>query len=59
MSIFLSVHYTAVLRGDGLLPELAALLERPVPKVAEPVDVLPDSGIPFQQSNFKRPTGRL
>ena len=43
MSLMLSFHLVAAIRGDGLLPELAAVLERPIPRVAEPVEVLPDS----------------
>lgn len=59
MSIFLLIHYSAALHGDGLLPELAALLERPIPKVAEPVDALPDSESPLPQKNLNQPAGRL
>jgi hypothetical protein len=58
MGIFLSIHYTAVLRGDGLLPELVAVMERPIPKVAEPVDVLSDSEAPLEQNNLNRPARR-
>jgi len=59
MSTLLSFHAVAIIRGDGLLPELAALLERPIPRVAEPVDVLPDSETPLQQKGSDRPAGRL
>jgi hypothetical protein len=52
MSTFLSLHYTVITRGDGLISELAKLLERPIPKVAEPVDVLPDSKAPLQTNNL-------
>lgn len=41
MPILLSIHAIANIRGDGLLPELVASLERPIPRVAEPVDALP------------------
>ena len=47
MSTLLSFHAIAIIHGDGLLPELAALLERPIPRVAERVDVLPDSEAPL------------
>lgn len=57
--IMLSIHYSAVLRGDGLLPELAALLERPIPRVAEPVDALPDSEILLKGEESAKPSGRL
>jgi hypothetical protein len=59
MSIFLSLHYSIGLRGDGLLPELAALLERPIPKVAEPVDALADSEAPFQPHKLRQPPRRI
>jgi hypothetical protein len=41
MTALLSFHAIATQRGDGLLPELAALYARPIPRLAEPVDVLP------------------
>jgi hypothetical protein len=47
MSTLLSFHAIAIIHGEGLLPELAALLERPIPRVAEPVDVLPDAEAPL------------
>jgi hypothetical protein len=59
MSTLLSFHAIAIMRGDGLLPELAALLERPIPRLTEPVDVLPDSEAPLQRSDMNRSAGRL
>jgi hypothetical protein len=59
MSTLLSVHAIAIMRGDGLLPELVTLLERPIPRVTEPVDVLPDSEAPLQRSGINRSAGRL
>lgn len=47
--ILLSIHYSPVLRGDGLLPDLAKALERPIPRVAEPVDALPNAVVPFHR----------
>lgn len=43
MTALLSFHIIAAKRGDGLLPELAELYERPIPRLAKPIDVLPDS----------------
>ena len=48
MATLLSLHVIAIKHGDGLLPELAAILERPIPKVAEPVDALPNSQAPLK-----------
>jgi hypothetical protein len=59
MKILLSIHNTVVIRGDGLLPELAAALEKPIPKVAEPVDALPDSEAPLEQKGVNLRAGRL
>ena len=58
MSTLLSFHAIAIIRGDGLLPELVALLERPIPRVAEPVDVLPHSEAPLQRDGLNRPAGQ-
>lgn len=54
---FLSIHHSAVLRGDGLLPELAALFERPIPRMAEPVDVLPNSETSLKNGSAAPPAG--
>lgn len=59
MNILLSIHNTVVIRGDGLLPALVALLERPIPKVGEPVDALPESDAPLQQNGVNLRAGRL
>ena len=59
MSTLLSFHLIAAIRGDGLHPELAALLEKPIPKVAKPVDALPHSEAPFPQIDLKRPRGHM
>lgn len=40
MTALLAFHTIAAQRGDGLFHELAELLERPIPRLAQPIDAL-------------------